>query len=86
MKEIHDFGTLPLYVREGSILVLGKEGEMRTAYDWSKPENHEVRLYEPDGESSFRLYNATGELVANLRTSNTHGTWVWRECKFASGE
>jgi hypothetical protein len=42
VKETHGFDTLPLYVREGTILVLGNEGEKRTVYDWTKPENHEV--------------------------------------------
>ena len=75
VKETHGFETLPLYVREGTILVLGREGEKRTAYDWAKPENHEVRLYEPNGESTFRLYNADGSLAATLRTAESHGAW-----------
>ena len=62
-------------MREGTILVLGREGETRTTYDWSKPENHEVRLYEPNVESSFRLYDADGRLVANLTTTEVRGAW-----------
>jgi len=42
-KEKHKFDTLPLYVRENTILVLGKEGETKTVYDYSK--DVEVRLY-----------------------------------------
>lgn len=75
VKEKHDFGTLPLYVREGAILVLGKEGEMRTDYDWSKPENHEMQLYEPAEKATCRLYDAAGKLVATLRAVETHGSW-----------
>lgn len=72
---MHAFDTLPLYVREGSILVLGKEGEKRTAYDWTKPENHEVRLYELNDSSSFTLYDAAGKQVTNLKAVDERGTW-----------
>ncbi|KAK0643873.1 glycoside hydrolase family 31 protein [Cercophora newfieldiana] len=41
--ETHSFATLPLYVREGTLLVLGKEGEKRTVYDYT--EDVEVRSY-----------------------------------------
>lgn len=44
VKEKHGFETLPLYVREGTILVLGKEEEKRSVYDWTRPENHEVSV------------------------------------------
>ncbi|KAK5134764.1 hypothetical protein LTR08_006139 [Meristemomyces frigidus] len=74
-KEKHGFGTLPLYVREGSILVLGKDGEKRTVYDWTKPAEHEVRLYEPNSSSSFVLYDADGKEVTTLSTSEEQGSW-----------
>ena len=77
-KEKHGFDTLPLYVREGSILVLGKTGEKRTVYDWTKPENHEVRLYEPSTSSGFALYNADGKMVTTLTTTEEQGTWKVR--------
>lgn len=75
VKEIHAFDTLPLYVREGSILVLGKEGEKRTVYDWTKPTNHEVRLYEPTSSSSFPLYDSSGKHVHTLSVNDDRGTW-----------
>ncbi|KAK3698618.1 hypothetical protein LTR37_016846 [Vermiconidia calcicola] len=75
VKEKHNFETLPLHIRQGTILVVGKEGEKRTNYDWTKPENHEVRMYEPDGESSFPLCDPEGKLVAILRTTEDHGAW-----------
>lgn len=64
-----------MYVRKGTILVLGKEGEKRTVFDWANPENHEVRLYEPNAESSFTLYDAEGTIVADLKTVEEHGSW-----------
>jgi alpha-D-xyloside xylohydrolase len=36
VKENHGFLTLPLYVREGAVLRIGREGEMRTVYDYQK--------------------------------------------------
>lgn len=74
-KEKHGFSTLPIYVREGSILVLGREGEKRTAYDWTNPENHEVRLYEPNESTSFVLYDADGKQVTTLSTVEDQGAW-----------
>ena len=75
VKERHAFDTLPIYVREGSILVLGRVGETRTVYDWTDPRNHEVRVYEGKEESKFPLYNADGELVTTLETEDDHGAW-----------
>src|SRR5690606_35419588 len=37
VREKHGFGTLPIYVREGTVLVLVKEeGEGGFGYDWCK--------------------------------------------------
>lgn len=75
VRQTHSFETLPLYVREGAIIVLGKEGEKRSHYDWAKPEEHEVRMYEPRDGSSTPLYDAEGKFVASLRSVEDHGTW-----------
>ncbi|KAK4544227.1 hypothetical protein LTR36_004437 [Oleoguttula mirabilis] len=74
-KEKHGFSTIPMYVREGSILVLGRDEEKRTVYDWTKPENHEVRLYEPNESTSFVLYDADGKQVTTLSATEEQGTW-----------
>ena len=75
VKEKHGFETLPLYVREGTILVLGREEEKRSHYDWTSADNHEVSLYEPREDSSFRLYDANGGEAATLKTVEDRGTW-----------
>ncbi|USW51789.1 Putative glycoside hydrolase family 31, galactose mutarotase-like domain superfamily [Septoria linicola] len=74
-KESHGCDTLPIYVRQGSILVLGKANETRTVYDWTDPGQHEVRLYEPDSETNFSMYDAEGKLVAHLGVQQEHGIW-----------
>ncbi|EME81910.1 glycoside hydrolase family 31 protein [Pseudocercospora fijiensis CIRAD86] len=75
VAEQHDFTTLPLYVREGSILVLGRCGETRTVYDWIDPSQHEVRLYEPKQDSSFHLYDSGGKLATTLEVEEVLGEW-----------
>lgn len=76
VTETHDFTTLPLYVRAGTILVLGKEGETNCDYDWTNPEDLETRLYLPGEASEFRLANTQGEHVAILRAKQTDkGAW-----------
>ncbi|KAI7305345.1 glycoside hydrolase family 31 protein [Hortaea werneckii] len=75
ITEMHDLDSLPLYVREGTILVLGREEEKRTVYDWANPENHVVQLYEPNSSSRFALYGADGRYAASLTTCEQHGTW-----------
>ncbi|KAF2163566.1 glycoside hydrolase family 31 protein [Zasmidium cellare ATCC 36951] len=75
VKEKHGFDTLPLYVREGTILIMGKPGAIRTVYDWTLPGEHEVRLYEPRADSRFSLYDAEGKLAAVLEAEEDRGVW-----------
>lgn len=58
VKEKHDFDTLPLYVRENTILVLGKEGERRTVYNYL--EDVEVRLYQASTGAEAKLVDSEG--------------------------
>ncbi|KAF8469110.1 glycoside hydrolase family 31 protein [Kalaharituber pfeilii] len=51
--ETHGFLTLPLYVREGSVLILGRVGEKRTVYDWTR--DVEVRVY-PTAVNAWNLH------------------------------
>lgn len=75
VKQVHDFTTLPIYVREGTILVLGKEGEIRSSYDWKRPDQHEIRLYEPSADSRFKLYDTDGKLAGTLQAGKDAETW-----------
>lgn len=64
VKEKHDFDTLPLYVRENTILVLGKEGERRTVYNYL--EDVEVRLYQASTGAEAKLVDGEGNEKGTL--------------------
>ncbi|TVY25687.1 Alpha-xylosidase [Lachnellula hyalina] len=63
-KETHEFDTLPFYVRENSILVLGKPGETKTVYDYSS--DVEVRLYHTTPGTTTTLVDSTGDEIGVL--------------------
>ncbi|CCX09392.1 glycoside hydrolase family 31 protein [Pyronema domesticum] len=52
VKEKHGYLTLPLWIREGSIVPLGKEGENRVVWDYWK--DLEVRCYAPTEGRGWR--------------------------------
>jgi alpha-D-xyloside xylohydrolase len=62
--EHHKFDTLPLYVRENTILTLGKQGERRTVYDYT--ESVEVRLYHIKPGTKADLVDSDGLVVGTL--------------------
>ncbi|KAK4184890.1 alpha-xylosidase, partial [Podospora australis] len=62
--ETHGFSTLPLYVRENTLLVLGKEGETRKVYDYT--ENVEVRSYSAQEGAKAALVDNQGDEVGVL--------------------
>jgi alpha-D-xyloside xylohydrolase len=69
-KEKHGFGTLPLYVREGTVLVLGQEQEQGQVgegfdYDWFK-QGGEVRLYEVKPGDKASLVDFKGNDIGQL--------------------
>jgi alpha-D-xyloside xylohydrolase len=64
-KEKHKFDTLPLYVRENTILVLGKWHETRTVYDYSK--GVEVCLYQTSPGANTTLVDPDGEEIGVLK-------------------
>ncbi|AEO60478.1 glycoside hydrolase family 31 protein [Thermothelomyces thermophilus ATCC 42464] len=66
--ETHGFGTLPLYVRPNTLLVLGKEGETRTVYDYTS--DVEVRAYFASDSASAVLVDAEGKTVGTLRVKD----------------
>jgi alpha-D-xyloside xylohydrolase len=80
-KEKHEFDTLPLYVREDSILVLGKKGETRTVYDYA--EDVEVRLYQTSKGTKTTIVDTEGEVVGELEVGE-HG--ILNEPGFLKGK
>lgn len=68
-REKHGFETLPLYVREGAVLVLGQEQECVKgegfAYDWLA-RGADVCLYHTKGGESAQVVDSKGETIATL--------------------
>lgn len=62
--EKHEFDTLPLYVRENTIVVLGKKEETKTVYDYV--EDVEVRLYQVSKGAKTAVVDSDGEIVGVL--------------------
>lgn len=63
-KETHGFETLPLYVRENSILVLGRKDETRTVYDYNT--DVEVRSYRTKEGKKVAIVDGKGDEVGVL--------------------
>lgn len=80
-KEKHEFDTLPLYVRENTVLVLGKEGEKRTVYDYVS--DVEVRLYHVVEGATAVLVDGQGNEVGSLEVGSGGEL---KEQKFLKGE
>ncbi|XRM46716.1 hypothetical protein ABZX51_009745 [Aspergillus tubingensis] len=77
-REKHGFGTLPIYVREGAVIVMGKEqGEGGFAYDWC--EAPEVRLYQTKQGDCATVVDASGKEVGTL-TVQDDGSLKGLEC------
>lgn len=63
-REKHGFGTLPLYVRENSILLLGKQGVRGAVYDYA--EDLEVCLYSVSEATKATLLNNEGKEIGTI--------------------
>jgi alpha-D-xyloside xylohydrolase len=63
--EKHGFETCPLYVREGSLLVLGKVGEKRTVYEYG--EDAVVKGYCLGEGSKATLVDKEGKEVGEIK-------------------
>ncbi|KAJ2993784.1 hypothetical protein NUW58_g1740 [Xylaria curta] len=63
-KEKHGFGSLPLYVRENTILVLGKLGVKGAVYDYA--EDVEICLYQVKEGASAELVDKQGKVLGRL--------------------
>ncbi|KAI5861372.1 glycoside hydrolase family 31 protein [Durotheca rogersii] len=64
-RERHGFGSLPLYVRENTLLVLGKPGIRGAVYDYTA--DVEVCLYQAREGASVGLLDAEGKALGALR-------------------
>ncbi|CAM1501936.1 Fc.00g039200.m01.CDS01 [Cosmosporella sp. VM-42] len=63
-KEKHAFGSLPLYVRENTILVLGNRKEVGAVYDYTK--DVEVCLYQTAPGAKATVVGNEGNVVTEL--------------------
>ena len=63
-REKHGFGTMPLYVRENTILVLGSEKALGALYEYTK--DVEVRLYQTTEGAETSLVSSEGKAVGTL--------------------
>ncbi|KAF4630126.1 hypothetical protein G7Y89_g8017 [Cudoniella acicularis] len=81
-KERHEFNTMPIYVRQNTILVLGQASETRTVYDYCK--DVQVCLFQTMPGAKSSLVDSEGKLVGvlevgddgNLRDQEfLHGSW-----------
>ncbi|KAK5626460.1 hypothetical protein RRF57_002175 [Xylaria bambusicola] len=64
-KEKHGFSSLPLYVRENTILILGKSGIKGAVYDYV--EDVEVALYHVKEGASAELLDNQGNKLGTLK-------------------
>jgi alpha-D-xyloside xylohydrolase len=67
-KEKHAFGTLPLYVRENTILVLGKHGVSGPLYDYTK--EVEIALYQAAPGTVAKLVDNDGNALGELEVGS----------------
>jgi len=70
-QEKHDFSSLPLYVKENTVLVLGKEGETRTVYDYTS--DIEVRTYFAEKGTKVKVVDSEGSQAGVLETDGEDG-------------
>ncbi|KAF2153541.1 glycoside hydrolase family 31 protein [Myriangium duriaei CBS 260.36] len=79
VRETHDFTSLPIYVREGTVLVLGKDGETRTEYDFQG--ETETNLFFPETGSGCDVVDGSGKVVSRVEAVEEEGEWKakWRK-------
>jgi len=85
-KEKHGFNTIPIYVRQGTVLVLGEGKGIESEgfeYDWVT-KGGIVKLYHVTENDEAILVDAKGDIVARLivdnggkvdKTLTLHGLW-----------
>jgi alpha-D-xyloside xylohydrolase len=85
LREKYNFLELPLFVRRGTVLVLGQsEGEGGFGYDWLNS-GGEVRLYGTEAGDSAMLVDMNGDDQGTLEVDSNgelkgfellHGQWT----------
>ena len=63
-RERHGFASIPLYVRENSVLVLGKEGSRGAVYDYTS--DVEACLYHAREGTSAKVVDGEGKVFGDL--------------------
>ncbi|KAJ9499911.1 hypothetical protein H2202_004301 [Exophiala xenobiotica] len=69
MQETYSMLSLALFVREGSVLVLGQDGEGRVEYDYTS--DVEIRCYNVSGEVERLLVDMEGEEIGSVKVNGT---------------
>jgi alpha-D-xyloside xylohydrolase len=64
LSERYGFMGLPLFVKEGAILLLGKEGESRVEYDYLA--ELEIRLYHVGDKAERILVDVEGKVMGRI--------------------
>lgn len=67
VKEKHDFTTLPLYVRGGTILPLGKEDAEGDSFEYDWTDMPEVWMFKLQLDSQAELVDEKGATVGHWR-------------------
>ncbi|OTB02164.1 glycoside hydrolase family 31 protein [Hypoxylon sp. CI-4A] len=70
-REKHGFGSLPLYVRENTVLLLGKPGIRGAVYNYTA--DVEVSLYHAKKGASADLLSSDGKALGTLKVSSDDG-------------
>ncbi|KLU88547.1 alpha-xylosidase, partial [Magnaporthiopsis poae ATCC 64411] len=65
-RERHGFGTLPLYVRPGTVLVLGGGSGVRRGAVYDYAQDVEVRLYEVQAGDGADVVDADGAVIGRV--------------------
>jgi alpha-D-xyloside xylohydrolase len=69
MQETYSMLSLALFVREGSVLVLGQDGEGRVEYDYTS--DVEIRCYNVNGEVERLLVDMEGKEMGSVKVNGT---------------
>jgi alpha-D-xyloside xylohydrolase len=69
-NDTYDFFSLPLYVRENTILPIGKE---RTRPDYDYTDGIELHIFELNNKAETNIYGTDTKIKLNVKAENTDG-------------